>query len=52
MSRKVFPVAVTYKEPSSDLGLLIEYEASLTNRQPVGPRGGKLRKKKTKVKNG
>jgi hypothetical protein len=52
MSRKIFPVKVTYKEPSSDLGLLLEYEASLADRQPVGPRGGKLRKKKTKVKNG
>lgn len=43
---KVFPVEVTYKEPSTDLGLLIEYEASLANRQPVGPKGGKLKKKK------
>jgi hypothetical protein len=49
---KVFPVEVTYKEPSTDLGLLLEYEASLANRQAVGPKGGKLRKKKTKVKNG
>ena len=52
MSRKIFPVKVTYKEPSSDLGLLLEYEASLANRQLVGPRGGKLRKKKVKSKIG
>jgi hypothetical protein len=45
-TKKVFPVEVTYKEPSTDLGLLIEYEASLANRQPVGPKGGKLKKKK------
>jgi len=51
-TKKVFPVEVSYKEPSSDLGLLIEYEASLSIRQPVGPKGGKLKKKKTKVKNG
>lgn len=40
---KVFPVEVSYKEPSSELGLLIEYEASLAKRQPVGPKGGKLK---------
>ena len=43
---KVFPVELSYKEPSTDLGLLIEYEESLANRQAVGPRGGKLKKKK------
>lgn len=43
---KVFPVTVTYKEPTTDLGLLLEYEASLADRKPVGPRGGKLKKKK------
>jgi hypothetical protein len=42
-TKKVFPVEVSYKEPSSELGLLIEYEASLANRQLVGPKGGKLR---------
>lgn len=43
---KVFPVQVTYKEPSSDPDLLLKYEASLADRKPVGPRGGKLKKKK------
>lgn len=42
-TKKVFPVEVTYKEPSSDLGLLLQYEASLSKRQPVGPKGGRLR---------
>jgi len=41
---KVFPVTISYKEPNPDL--LIEFEASLEGRIKVGPRGGKLRKKR------
>jgi len=43
-TNKVFPVTVTYKEP--DPTFLLEYEASLANRHAVGPKGGKLRKKR------
>ena len=41
---KIFPVTITYKEPNPDL--LVAYEASLDGRIKVGPRGGKLRKKR------
>jgi len=41
---KVFPVTITYKNP--DPTFLLEYEASLANRHAVGPKGGKLRKKR------
>jgi hypothetical protein len=44
-TNKVFPVTVTYKEP--DPTFLLEYEASLANRHAVGPKGGKLRKRKS-----
>lgn len=41
---KIYPVTISYKEPNPDL--LLEYEASLYKRIKVGPRGGKLRKKR------
>jgi len=45
----LFPVEISYKEP--DLTLLVEYEASLANRHAVGPKGGKLRKRRKSTKN-
>ncbi len=46
----IFPVEVSYKEPNPDL--LIAYEASLPNRVKVGPKGGKLKKRKSRRADG
>lgn len=45
-TKKVSPVQVSYKEPSDNLELIRKYEESLAGRQKVGPKGGKLKKKK------